>query len=86
MKQILTKSILISIITSFVFANPISSFSMSPIFASLKNKTGVGFKVGFSVNKYIISSKFINNNFKQQELKITTPYHIFYKYRIKMKM
>ncbi len=78
----LTKSILILIliISSFVFANPVSSFSISPVFANLKGENGVGIGIGFSINKYIVSSKIINNNFKQKEVEITTPYHIFYKY------
>ncbi len=80
MKQLLTKLILISILSSFVFANPVSSFSISPVFANFEGENGVGIGIGFSVNKYIVSSKIINNNFKQKEVEITTPYHIFYKY------
>lgn len=80
MKQLLTKSILISLISSFVFASPISSFSISPVFSNLKGENGIGVGFATSINKYILNAKFLNKNFKQKEVKITTPYHIFYEY------
>jgi len=82
MKQILTKSILISIISCSVFANPISSsfFSISSIFSNLKGKNATGINIATGYNSYKILFSIKSGSFKQKTIQLTTPFYLFTQY------